>query len=666
MSSSAQKRTEFIDDYRHLVESITDFAVFRLDTNGFIMTWNTGARLIKGYSASEIIGRHYELFFTPEDRADGRPEKALVVARTSGRYEDEGWRVRKDGSRFWASAVIDQIVDESGQLVGFAKVTRDLTEKRAVYEALRQRDRNFRLLLESVHHHAIYTVDLEGLITSWDAGAERIKGYSNNEILGQSFSQFYTPEDQASGKPFKALETARTCGRFEEEGWQVRKDGSRFWANVIVEPVMDEGGQLTGFIKITRDISEKLALEQAKEQFHQAQKMEAIGQLTGGVAHDFNNLLAIVMGSLELSAAINQNDKVRRLLQAAQRAAQRGANLTSQLLAFARRQILRPEVSNINILITNFEILLRQAGKEVMELRLDLGMGLWLNNIDQGQFLAALLNLTVNARDAMPRGGVMTIETRNVRIDTETAASLTEITPGSYVKIVVRDTGEGMTPEVKAKAIEPFYTTKDVGRGSGLGLSQVYGFVRQSNGQMTITSEVGHGTSVTLYLPTSTLHMSDVIDLPQPSNNSSLGTILAVEDDPDVLEIAIEAIQSFGYNVYPAKDANNALRILQQDLSIDVLFTDIIMPPGINGVELARNALRLRPSLRILLASGYPRDALETYEVFAQTNMAFIRKPYTLSALNQQFGFLVRGSPNEGPCLQNGGCDGGGPSTVTC
>ena len=248
------------------------------------------------------------------------------------------------------------------------------------------------------------------------------------------------------------------------------------------------------------------------------------------------------MGSLELSAAINQNDKVRRLLQAAQRAAQRGANLTSQLLAFARRQILRPEVSNINILITNFEILLRQAGKEVMELRLDLGMGLWLNNIDQGEFLAALLNLTVNARDAMPRGGVMTIETRNVRIDTETAASLTEITPGSYVKIVVRDTGEGMTPEVKAKAIEPFYTTKDVGRGSGLGLSQVYGFVRQSNGQMTITSEVGHGTSVTLYLPTSTLHMSDVIDLPQPSNNSSLGTILAVEDDPDVLEIAIEAI----------------------------------------------------------------------------------------------------------------------------
>jgi CheY-like chemotaxis protein len=295
-------------------------------------------------------------------------------------------------------------------------------------------------------------------------------------------------------------------------------------------------------------------------------------------------------------------------------------------------------------LIANFEVLLRQAGKEVMEFRLDLGVDLWLNNIDQGQFLAALLNLTVNARDAVPRGGVMTIETRNVRIDPETAASLTEITPGSYVKIVVRDTGEGMTPEVKARAIEPFYTTKGVGRGSGLGLSQVYGFVRQSNGQMTITSEVGHGTSVTLYLPTSTLHMSDVIDLPQAQNDGSLGTILAVEDDPDVLEIAIEAIRSFGYNVYPANDANDALRILQQDLSIDVLFTDVIMPPGVNGVELAQNALRLRPSLRILLASGYPRDALETHEVFAQTNMTFIRKPYTLSALNAQLGFLVRGS----------------------
>ena len=173
-------------------KSITDFAVFRLDTSELIMTWNTGARLIKGYSASEIIGRHYELFFTPEDRADGRPEKALVVARTSGRYEDEGWRVRKDGSRFWASAVIDQIVDESGQLVGFAKVTRDLTEKRAVYEALRQRDRNFRLLLESVHHHAIYTVDLEGLITSWDAGAERIKGYSNDRDFRVRVSRNFT------------------------------------------------------------------------------------------------------------------------------------------------------------------------------------------------------------------------------------------------------------------------------------------------------------------------------------------------------------------------------------------------------------------------------------------------------------------------------------------
>jgi PAS domain S-box-containing protein len=512
MSNSEARRSEIADDYRLLIKSITDYAIFRLDTRGLVMSWNAGAQLIKGYSSSEIIGRHYELFFTPEDRADGKPEKALIAARTSGKYEGEDWRVRRDGDRFWARVVIYQILDESGQLVGFAKVTRDLTEKRAA-DALRQSERRFRLLLASVHHHAIYTLNPEGLITSWDPGAERIKGYSGDEILGHSFSQFYTAEDQASGKPFSALQTARASGRYEDEGWRVRKDGSRFWASAVIEPMIDEDGQLIGFTKITRDISEKLALEEAKEQLHQAQKMEAISQLTGGVAHDFNNLLAIVMGSLELSAAANQNDKVRRLLATAQRAAQRGANLTSQLLAFARRQILSPQVSNINTLIANFETLLRQAGKGVMEFRLDFGADLWLSNIDQGQFLAALLNLTVNARDAMPTGGVVTIETSNVRIYPETAALLEGIAPGSYVKVVVRDTGEGMIPEVKAKAIEPFFTTKEVGRGTGLGLSQVYGFVRQSNGQMTIASEVGLGTSVTLYLPTSTQHVSDIISL---------------------------------------------------------------------------------------------------------------------------------------------------------
>jgi len=646
MTNFGHDQTDSNTDYGLLIQSITDYAIYRLSPDGIVTTWNAGAERIKGYAASEVIGQHYSLFFTPEDRAGHWPQKALGIAAAAGRFDDEGWRVRKDGTRFWSSVVIDPIWDSNGQLVGYAKVTRDLTENRTAQEALRKSERRLRLLLESVVHYAIFTIDLQGLVTSWNPGAERTKGYARSEILGRSFSQFYTPDDQAAGKPAKALETARTTGRYEEEGWRVRKDGSQFWASVVIEPMADEAGQPIGFTKITRDITERRSLEEARDQLHRAQKMETVGQLTGGVAHDFNNLLAIVMGSLELIAAANDHDKIRRLVTTAQRAAQRGAELTSRLLAFARKQILLPEVSDVNILVGNFEALLKQAGTEATQLQLNLSPDLWLSNIDQAQFLAALLNLVVNARDAMPSGGALTIETRNVFVDPITAAQLTEIAPGPYVRIVVRDTGEGMAPEVRARAIEPFYTTKDVGRGSGLGLSQVYGFVRQSNGQIQITSEVGEGTTVTIYLPRSNLGKSGAADITKQPNDDDHKTILAVEDDPDVLEIAVEAIRSFGYSVYPARDATEALSILQHDLSVDVLFTDVILPPGINGVELAQNALRLRPSLRVLLASGYPRDALATQDVFARTNMAFIRKPYKLSALNAQLESLVRGTPN--------------------
>ena len=432
------------DEYRLLVQAITDYAVFQLDPQGYVCSWNSGAERIKGYAASEAIGLHFSRFFTTEDQARGRPESALESAKLNGRFADEGWRVRKDGSRFWASVVMDVLSDDQGVFKGFAKVTRDISDKHAAQESLRASERRLRLLMDNVVHHAIYTLDVEGRVTSWNRGAEIAKGYTAEEILGQPFSVFYTPEDQELGKPVTALLTARKTGRFEEDGWRVRKDGTCFWASVVLDPIHDEAHALAGFVKITRDISEKRLLEDAREQQYRAQKMETLGQLTGGVAHDFNNLLAVVMGSLELIAAKpNDPQSVARLVGMATRATNRGAQLTQQLLSFSRRQVLDPEVSDINTLIMSCEELLRHAAGASVEVRINRGQGLWPTLVDRAHFQSALLNVVMNARDAMPKGGVLTIETQNIEVEQPEAALLTEINPGPYVSVTVQILGTG-------------------------------------------------------------------------------------------------------------------------------------------------------------------------------------------------------------------------------
>jgi len=639
------------DQYRRLVQSITEYAIYMLDPTGIVTSWNPGAEHANGYTEADIIGRNFAQFFTAEDQARGRPAEALAIARSTARFEAESWRVRKDGSGFWACVVIHPIRDENGGLLGFANITRDMTKARAAQEALQASEQHLRLLTESIVDYAIFTLDAADVVTSWNPGAERAKRYARAEIIGQHFSRFFTADDQSSGRPAHALAVARATGRFEDEGWRVRKDGARFWASVVIDAMRDENGQIVGFAKVTRDISDKRALAEAKEQLHQAQKMETVGQLTGGVAHDFNNLLTAVMGSLELVARLVDDDKALGLIATAQRAAGRGAKLTSQLLAFSRRQILSPQTSNVNDLVVAFESLLRRAGGEAVSLRLNLDSRLWLSDVDQAQFQSALLNFVVNARDAMPKGGTLIIETRNAMLDSAAAAELTEIVPGPFVVVTVRDTGEGMTPEVMNRAVEPFYTTKDVGRGSGLGLSQAYGFVRQSNGQMKIESQVGIGTSISLYLPRSTSAKAAEAEPDRPPTETSRGTVLVVEDDPDVLEIAAAAVKSFGYEVHLAQDAETALTILQREPPIDCLFTDVVMPRGMNGVELAREARRLQPTLRILLASGYPRKALEEHEG-VNDKMVLITKPYTLSALNEglraKYGDLANAAPASG------------------
>jgi signal transduction histidine kinase len=423
----------------------------------------------------------------------------------------------------------------------------------------------------------------------------------------------------------------------------VRKGGTRFWASVVIDRILDAHGNAIGFAKITRDITERHQLERAKEQLFQAQKLETIGQLTGGVAHDFNNLLTAVLGSLSLITQMTTDTRVKRLAETAARAADRGAKLTSQLLAFARRQTLRPQASDLNQLITAFDALLRRAVGETVSVETNLAPELWVAAVDQAQFQSALLNLVVNARDAMPGGGALVIETKNVVLDESGAAALTEIEPGPYVIASVRDSGSGMTDEVKRRAIEPFYTTKDIDKGTGLGLSQVYGFARQSNGQLEIESERGKGTTVRIYLPRAS-DDAERATLPKGCAKERPGTpsVLVVEDDPDVLDVTIETVRSLGYQVSSAPNALEALTILgHNDARIDVLFADVVMPKGLDGIELAREARRLRPKLQILLASGYTREGLRSRENIAEDTV-FLAKPYQLSVLAETLRQLTR------------------------
>jgi len=333
------------DRYRLLVDAVTDYAIYMLDANGHIVSWNAGARRFKGYEEAEIIGQHFSRFYTDIDRAAGLPQRALATAVSEGRFEGEGWRVRKDGARFWCHVVVDPIWSPTGGLLGFAKITRGLTERKLAEDSLKQSEQQFRLLVQSVTDYAIYMLDPTGRVTNWNLGAERIKGYRPDEIIGQHYAVFFTEEDRLNGAPQRGLDTALREGRFVSQGWRVRKDGSRFWASVVVDPIRSDMGTLIGFAKVTRDITESVEaqreLEKAREALFQSQKMESLGRLTGGIAHDFNNLLMAVVGGLEIvRRRVLDDPRIMPLLDNAIQGAQRGISLSQRMLAFARRQEL--------------------------------------------------------------------------------------------------------------------------------------------------------------------------------------------------------------------------------------------------------------------------------------------------------------------------------------
>ncbi len=605
-----------------LVQAITDYAIYMLDTEGHVATWNPGAERFKGYKAEEILGRNFAEFFTPEDRAAGKPERALQIAVAEGRYEAEGWRIRKDGSRFWANAVLDAIFDPSGKLVGFAKITRDITAKREQEQALFQSEQRFRMLVQGVRDYAIYMLDTEGNVTNWNAGAEAIKGYSADEIIGQHFSRFYTPEDREGGEPKRALETALRDGKYEREAWRVRKDGSLFVAHVVLDPIFDENGRHIGFAKVTHDITERVRaqeeLEEARISLLQSQKLQALGELTGGLAHDFNNLMTVVAGATDflLRKPDLPLEKRKQYLESIAETADRATTLTNQLLAFGRRQAIKPIVVDLNVRLDAVaEVLSRTLGSSI-KVKLDLAPDLGRVEVDIAQLETAILNAAVNARDAMPGGGTLTLATRNLDGDEPS------------VCLAISDTGQGMPAEVAERAFEPFFTTKAVGKGTGLGLSQIHGFAAQAGGRAEIRSVDGKGTTLSIILPRTeraldvALVNSHMSDLP-----SGLGVLL-VEDNAQVREFAEGLLADLGCTVRSVDRAQTALDLLATE-QFDFVLSDVVMP-GMTGVELARRIREEHPEVPVLLATGYSDEILRT-----GTEFAVLAKPFGAADLSK-------------------------------
>jgi PAS domain S-box-containing protein len=503
----------------------------------------------------------------------------------------------------------------------------DKQQQRVLFES----ERSFRLLVEGVADYALYMLDPTGIVTSWNVGGQRIKGYSPEEIVGRHFSRFYTETDRANGKPLRALKIAEEQGRYEEEGWRVRKDGTFFWASVIIDPIREDD-KLVGFAKITRDITERreaqLKLEQMQKQLAESQKLDALGQLTGGVAHDFNNLLMIISGSVHaLKKGVGNDARLLRAVAAIETASKRGAALTSQLLTFARRQSVNPQPIDLAERINAVRNVLDTGVGSAARLEFDIDENVWPVTVDLAEFETALVNLVINARDAMPGGGTVTIAASNRTLTEQPIA-------GEYVAIAVKDSGVGIAPDVVSRIFDPFFTTKPIGKGTGLGLSQVHGFAHQAGGTVRVTSEIGKGTTMTILLPRE--HVSPQSDAIISIETGASGTVLLVEDNPDVAAVSTILLEQLGYAVRRVADAEAALREIECD-GIDLVFSDIVMPGQMDGLGLAIRLKEIHPELPILLATGYSDAA-----VSVRGDFPILRKPYEIHQLSQAIAKLSR------------------------
>jgi len=631
--------------YQLLVQSIPDYAIFMVDPHGRIRSWNPGGEQIHGYAGADIIGRPFGLLHTEEERTGGRPELILHMAAAHGRFQEEAERLRRDGSRFWAHVVCDAMRDDRGHLLGFAMVTRDITERRLTEQRLREVERRFRLFVDGVTDCAICMLDAHGTVTDWNAGAEHVKGYTSAEIIGSPLARFFVNPMVAQ----TAMTVASETGRYDVVDWQVRKDGSRFMAEIAIDAIRDNDGQLLGFAKITRDITARVEaehhLEETRAQLFQSQKIEALGQLTGGIAHDFNNLLQGIIGSLEvveMRVAAGRQD-VGRFLGNALESAKRAATLTHRLLAFARRQPLAPKSLSLNELVGQIAELLPATLGERVELRLDLAPSLVPVLCDPNLLESAILNLAINARDAMPEGGVLTIRTAAVPPGEGPLRRPHSLRDAPTLLLQVSDTGVGMSTEVRARAFDPFFTTKPKGRGTGLGLSMIHGFVTQSHGAIELESEPGRGTTVSIHLPSGERRSVRTRGGHDPDRRwapAAGETILLVEDEDVVRELVAGKLRELHYHVLEARDGHAGLAAIESAERIDLVISDIGLP-GLTGLQMIEVGRHHRPELKVLFVTGYAETMPEDWSPDADTDL--LTKPFEFHALVQRMRALLPG-----------------------
>lgn len=703
--------------WRQVVNSALDTAIISIDRQGRVTSWSAGATRILGWSEAEMVGETLDRIFPA---GSNQLEREIADAVSYGRGGgEEGWRLRKEGRRIWATGEIAPIFEQD-EIVGFVKILRDRTQQRAAEEAVLEERRALEVLNRAGSALATET-DLHRLVQIvTDAGVE---------LSGAQFGAFfYNVQDEhggsymlyaLSGAPPEAFvkfpmprNTAVFAPTFNGEGI-VRSDDitqdHRYGRNVprkgmpeghlpvrsyLAMPVISRDGKVIGGLffghasvgvfndrsergltglaaeaavaidnvhlaqaaqkeiaertraqaalrdlnmNLEREIEERSAqLRMNEEALRQAQKMEAVGQLTGGVAHDFNNILQVIVGNLEVIRRLVPSDagRIQRSAEQALNGARQASSLTQRLLAFSRRQPLDPKPIDVNSIVNGMSELLNRSLGETISVETVRGAGLWKVEADPNALESAILNLAVNARDAMPQGGRLTVETMNAYIDEAYATAHVEVVPGQYVLISVSDTGFGMDPETVRRAFEPFFTTKPVGQGTGLGLSQVYGFAKQSGGHLKIYSEVGQGTTVKMYLPR--LERADEpmdVQLSTPVPEGALGeTILVVEDDVSVRTYSVDALRDLGYRTIEAPDGPSAVRLLETQTHVDLLFTDVVLPRGMSGAQVAARARELRPGLKVLFTTGYARNAI-FHHGRLDKGVQLITKPFSFEEL---------------------------------